>query len=194
MLIALACLVCVGNPAAALTITFNSISIGGDFPYIEQGFTFGMSGAAFPHYGDGATPQTSALSWHEAMGNSNLGIVRLTANDLSNFDLNSFQIAGLDRSAGNTFVVSAPLHSTQIIPAAGTFEVNFQNVPFVDFGFTLPGGIDNSGSVSLDNVVLNETVAVPGPVAGAGLPGLIIAAGGFLGWWRRRSRRSHPRR
>ena len=39
---------------------------------------------------------------------------------------------------------------------------------------------------SFDTVLTLTPVAVPGPVAGAGLPGFLLASGGLLAWWRRK--------
>ena len=52
--------------------------------------------------------------------------------------------------------------------------------------FTFSGTIDfsNSGVTPFCPFIC----AVPSPIAGAGLPGLIFASGGILGWWRRRQK------
>jgi hypothetical protein len=94
---------------------------------------------------------------------------------------------GTDILDGSSFSLFGPHFPPLPRPRRNTvLFTGFPTQPNANIFATCCGGVFEE-SISLLNVEL-FVAPVPGPIVGAGLPGLIFASGGLLAWWRRRQK------
>jgi hypothetical protein len=183
-LFAVGVLTCATSPTSAVTIDFSFsntfVSNGGAATAVPGTVTGEIVGLT-----DNATSAASAViiesfpsglnfpfnAPFDALANAKL--IQFNSFTLSNGVLTSAAFLGADALV---FDFCIELAQTQCSPHS--FFANFGSLPTI--GTVLLTGTDDSPVFTL--------APVPGPIAGAGLPGLVAACVGLLAWWRRRQK------
>jgi hypothetical protein len=186
-----------GVPSAkAVTFDFgvDPGNLGTTHPYTVGGFTVTAAGFLSPAALAAGTPNVALFGKQGAGDERGLGLV----NDLSGEnEISGTSLIRIAMAAGLTSPVTFQMNSTTL---GETWQVSGSNSATTGFASLLTGTDELSHAIPFfnfytfnavtGNVLLANISAVPGPIVGAGLPGLVAACGGLLGLARRRRRKS----